>query len=106
MDPDQLENAVLNLAINARDAMPGGGQLTIEAGNAFLDDRYAASHQGLQPGQYVMFAVTDTGRGMPADILDESTSLFSAPKPKERAPGWDSHGLRLGQAVGGTRQNL
>ncbi|WP_338665511.1 PAS domain-containing protein [Pararoseomonas sp. SCSIO 73927] len=65
IDPAQIENAMLNLAINARDAMDGTGRLTIEVGNAFIDDAYARAHPEVNPGQYVMLAVTDTGCGMP-----------------------------------------
>jgi signal transduction histidine kinase len=65
VDSAQVENALLNLAINARDAMGGPGRLTIEAGNAFLDADYAARHAEVDPGQYVMIAVADTGRGIP-----------------------------------------
>jgi len=87
LDPNQVENAVLNLAINARDAMPEGGKLTIEAGNAFLDDRYAASHEGLRPGQYVMLAVTDTGSGMPADVVQRVFEPFFSTKPEGKGTG-------------------
>ena len=87
MDPNQVENAVLNLAINARDAMPEGGKLTIEAGNAFLDDSYAASHEGPQPGQYVMLAVTDTGSGMPADVVQRVFEPFFSTKPEGKGTG-------------------
>src|SRR5690606_460574 len=61
IDPNQIENALLNLAINARDAMQGTGKLTIELSNAHLDDSYARGHDDVTPGQYVMMAVTDTG---------------------------------------------
>ena len=63
VDPFQVENALLNLAINSRDAMSGHGRLTIEAGNAALDDAYAKRNADVTPGQYVMLAVTDTGIG-------------------------------------------
>ncbi|MFP3386344.1 hybrid sensor histidine kinase/response regulator, partial [Tritonibacter sp. SIMBA_163] len=63
VDPSNVENALLNLAINARDAMDGQGKLTIELGNAFLDDEYARNTLDVRPGQYVMLAVTDTGTG-------------------------------------------
>ncbi len=65
VDPSQLENALLNLCINARDAMPEGGKLTIETANKWLDDR-AAKERELPPGQYVSLCVTDTGTGMSA----------------------------------------
>ncbi len=87
LDPNQVENAVLNLAINARDAMPEGGKLTIEAANAFLDDRYAASHEGLRPGQYVMLAVTDTGSGMPPDVAQRVFEPFFSTKPEGKGTG-------------------
>src|SRR6202044_1783011 len=63
VDPNQLENALLNLCINARDAMPGGGRVTIETANRWLDER-AARERDLSPGQYVSLCVTDTGTGM------------------------------------------
>jgi PAS domain S-box-containing protein len=87
IDPSNVENALLNLAINARDAMDGQGKLTIEAGNALLDDSYAKTHGDLRPGQYVMLAVTDTGSGIPADIIDKVFDPFFTTKPEGRGTG-------------------
>jgi PAS domain S-box-containing protein len=87
VDPDQLENAVLNLAINARDAMNGEGRLTIEASNAFLDDEYVRQHDELSAGQYVMIAVTDTGAGIPPDILERVYEPFFTTKAEDKGTG-------------------
>ncbi|OWK29016.1 ATP-binding protein [Sphingomonas mucosissima] len=87
IDPGQIENAILNLAINARDAMEDGGQLTIEANNAFLDDEYCRQHNDVTPGQYVMIAVTDTGSGIPQDIIDEVFEPFFSTKPEGKGTG-------------------
>lgn len=87
VDRSQLENAMLNLAINARDAMDGNGRLTIEAGNAMLDDAYARQHQDLKPGQYVMLAVTDTGSGIAAEHLDRVFEPFFSTKPEGKGTG-------------------
>ncbi len=87
VDPDQLENAVLNLAINARDAMNGEGRLTIEASNAFLDDEYVRHHVELSAGQYVMIAVTDTGTGIPPDILERVYEPFFTTKAEDKGTG-------------------
>ncbi len=86
-DPNQLENALLNLAVNARDALPpGGDRLTIETANAYLDDRYAARHVGVPPGQSVLIAVTDTGPGCPPRCRRGPSSPPSPPKRWARAP--------------------
>jgi PAS domain S-box-containing protein len=87
VDIAQLENAILNLAINARDAMKGRGRLTIEAGNAWLDDDYAARHPDIEAGQYVMIAVSDTGPGIARDILDRVFEPFFTTKPEGEGTG-------------------
>jgi len=87
VDPSQVENALLNLAINARDAMQGHGKLTVEAGNALLDDAYALRHAEVTAGQYVMVAVTDTGGGMTAEVLEHVFEPFFTTKPEGRGTG-------------------
>ncbi|OAS24608.1 PAS domain-containing protein [Methylobacterium platani] len=86
-DPNQLENAILNLAINARDAMPDGGRLTIETANAHLDDAYVASEIGVRAGQYVCVCVTDTGAGMPPDVIARAFDPFFTTKPLGQGTG-------------------
>ncbi|MEJ1158281.1 ATP-binding protein [Prosthecomicrobium sp. N25] len=98
-DPNQLENALLNLAVNARDAMPEGGRLTIETANFDLDRRYAADNPGVTPGQYVMIAVTDTGTGMPPEVAEKAFDPFFTTKPTGQGTG-----LGLSQVYGFIRQ--
>jgi len=86
-DANQLENALLNLAINARDAMPEGGRLTIEATNARLDDAYAGRHHDLAAGQYVAMSVTDTGIGMAPDVVARVFEPFFTTKPAGQGTG-------------------
>ncbi|HEX5934408.1 MAG TPA: response regulator, partial [Pseudorhizobium sp.] len=87
VDPSNVENALLNLAINARDAMNDQGKLTIELGNAFLDDAYARNAIDVKPGQYVMLAVSDTGAGMTPDILEKVFDPFFTTKPDGKGTG-------------------
>jgi PAS domain S-box-containing protein len=86
-DPNQLENALLNLAINARDAMPEGGLLTFEAINAELDDAYAATQEDLKPGHYVAISISDNGSGMPAAVRDRVFDPFFTTKPLGEGTG-------------------
>lgn len=87
IDPAQIENALLNLAINARDAMDGQGKLTIELSNAHLDDDYARTHDEVTPGQYVMLAVSDTGSGMSDDIIHKVFEPFFSTKSEGKGSG-------------------
>jgi len=80
VDPNQLENAILNLAINARDAMSAGGKLTITTSNARIDDDYARAHTDVAPGQYVLITVSDTGSGMPDDVQKRAFEPFYTTK--------------------------
>ena len=86
-DPAQVESALLNLAINARDAMPGGGKLTIELANTSLDDTYALRDQEITPGQYVMLGVSDTGEGMAAETVARVFEPFFTTKADGKGTG-------------------
>ena len=98
-DPNQLEVAIINLAVNARDAMPTGGKLTIETANAHLDERYAASQVEVLPG-YIMLAVTDNGTGMPADVKAKAFDPFFTTKDIGQGTG-----LGLSQVYGFVKQS-
>ncbi len=100
IDLAQLETAIVNLAINSRDAMPDGGKLTIETGNAYLDRAYVQAEEDVKPGQYVMVAITDTGAGIPADVLGQVFEPFFTTKPTGMGTG-----LGLSQVHGFIKQS-
>jgi signal transduction histidine kinase/DNA-binding response OmpR family regulator len=100
IDPGQLENAILNLAINARDAMPEGGTVSIEISNATLDRRYAALHSDVTPGPYVLVEVNDTGTGMPPEVAAQAFDPFFTTKRDGRGTG-----LGLSMVYGFVRQS-
>jgi signal transduction histidine kinase/DNA-binding response OmpR family regulator len=100
VDPHQLENVILNLAINARDAMKGNGRLTLELGNAMLNDDYVANIPELRPGHYVVLAISDTGCGMPAEVIARAFEPFFTTKPEGQGTG-----LGLSMAYGFVKQS-
>jgi CheY-like chemotaxis protein len=87
VDANQLESAILNLAINSRDAMPAGGQLTIETRAIELDEAYAKAHPGIAPGRYIVIAVSDTGVGMAPEVLEKVFDPFFTTKPIGQGTG-------------------
>jgi signal transduction histidine kinase/ActR/RegA family two-component response regulator len=99
-DAQQLESVILNISINARDAMPDGGRLTIETANIYLDDAYCRQNPEIEPGQYVMIAVTDTGSGMSPDVAARVFDPFFTTKPAGKGTG-----LGLSQVYGFVKQS-
>jgi PAS domain S-box-containing protein len=100
VDRAQLESAILNLAINARDAMSDGGKLTIEISNAILDTYFAGAYDGAEPGQYALITVSDTGHGMSPDIIDHAFEPFFTTKT-----GGNNSGLGLSMVHGFIKQS-
>jgi signal transduction histidine kinase len=99
-DVSELESTLLNLALNARDAMPDGGKLTIETSNAYLDDEYCRHHDGVSPGQFVLIAVSDSGVGMPPEAIERAFEPFFTTKEPGKGTG-----LGLSQVYGFMKQS-
>jgi CheY-like chemotaxis protein len=99
-DPAQVESMLINLVVNARNSMAGGGKLTIETGNADLDERHARAHAEVTPGQYTMISVTDTGIGMTPEVMGQAFDPFFTTKPPGKGTG-----LGLSQVLGFVKQS-
>lgn len=99
-DRNQLENAILNLCVNARDSMPDGGKLTIETNNAHLDDSYAAAHSEVSAGQYIVISITDSGTGMSQEVIERAFEPFFTTKTVGKGTG-----LGLSQVFGFMKQS-
>jgi two-component system NtrC family sensor kinase len=99
-DASELESVLVNLAVNARDAMPGGGKLTVEASNSYLDEAYCRRHTDVQPGQFVQISVTDNGTGMTDEVLQRAFEPFYTTKPTGQGTG-----LGLSQVYGFVKQS-
>src|SRR5207302_703506 len=100
VDANEFESALLNLAINARDAMPDGGKLTLETGNTFLNQNYCRANPEVLPGQYVMISVTDNGTGMTKEVMDRAFEPFFSTKSVDAGTG-----LGLSQVYGFIKQS-
>ena len=100
VDVSEMETTLLNLALNARDAMPNGGKLTIETTNAYLDEEYCRHHAGINPGQYVLISVTDNGSGMSPETVDKAFEPFFTTKETGKGTG-----LGLSQVYGFIKQS-
>lgn len=100
VDPGQLETAIVNLAINSRDAMPNGGKLTLDAANVYVDEEYTRSNPEVSPGQYVAISVTDTGAGMSREVVNRAFEPFFTTKEIGRGTG-----LGLSQVYGFVKQS-
>jgi CheY-like chemotaxis protein len=99
-DVSELESTLLNLALNSRDAMPGGGKLTIETSNAYLDEEYCRQHAGVRSGQHVLIAVTDSGAGMSTETIERAFEPFFTTKEAGKGTG-----LGLSQVYGFMKQS-